>query len=193
VQPHEDGYFHAHISPLGEAQFFQDPVFQRLNQSLPEGAIYREGFLGWISGVMFYLNNEAPDSTNVGTLTPTSVSAFYASDIGAEIINGSGTVIGRVILTGKGVTYEKYLDESNFVTEAGTTGKIGEFDIINNSIQVMTERIRMVLRAPIDRLQQVVSCAWSISTSFPIPSDITAPSGPQRFKRAVVLEYAQGI
>jgi len=47
-----------------------------------------------------------------------------------------------------------------------------------------------VLRAPLDRLQQIVSAAWSISTSFPIPSDITGPSGPQRFKRAVVLEHA---
>lgn len=134
VQPHEDGFYHAHISPLGEAQFFADPVFQRLNQSLPEGAIYREGFLGYISGVMFYMNNEAPDSTNSGDLTPTASSGVYASDIGAEVVNGSGVAIGRIIITGKGVTYEKYLDESAFVTEAGTVGKIGEFDVVNNSI-----------------------------------------------------------
>ena len=94
------------------------------------------------------------------------------------------------LMTGKGMVYEKYLDESAFGTEAGTTGKIGEFDVVNNGIQIMTERIRLILRAPLDKLQQVLTCTWSISTSFPIPSDITAPTGPQMFKRGAVVQYA---
>lgn len=190
VQPHDDGFYHAHISPLAQAQFFADPVFQRLNQSLPDGVIYKEGFLGYMSGVMFIMNNEAPTSQNSGTLTTTVGSAVYAKGIGAEVVNGGGINVGRVIITGRGTVYEKYLDESAYVTEAGTVGKIGEFDVSNNGIQVMTERIRLVIRAPQDRLQQIVGAAWSITTSFPIPSDITAPSGPQRYKRAIVLEHA---
>ena len=191
VQPHDDGFYHAHISPLAEAQFFADPVFQRLNQSLPEGVVYKQGFLGYMSGVMFIMNNESPDATNSGTLTSTGTGgAQYASGIGGEVTNNSGVNIGRVIITGRGAIYEKYMDESQFVTEAGTTGKIGEFDVVNNGINILTERIRLVLRAPLDRLQQVVSAAWSITTSFPIPSDITAPGGQQRFRRAVCLEYA---
>ncbi len=190
VQPHDDGFYHAHISPLSEAQFFADPVFQRLNQSLPEHVIYKEGFLGYLSGVMFFMNTEAPTQFNSGQLTSTANSGVYASGIGAEITNGNGVNIGRVLITGRGAVYEKYLDESQYVTEAGTTGKIGEFDVVNNGIQILTERIRLVLRAPLDRLQQIVSATWSISTSFPVPSDITAPSGPQRFKRAIVLEHA---
>jgi hypothetical protein len=190
VQPHEDGYYHAHISPLSEAQFFADPVFQRLNQSLPEHVIYKEGFLGYISGIMFFMNNESPESTNSGDLTATALQGVYASDIGGEVINGAGVAIGRVLITGRGATYEKYLDESQYVTEAGTLGKIGEFDVINNGLQILTERIRLILRAPMDRLQQIVSVTWSITTSFPIPSDITSPTGPERFKRAIVLEHA---
>lgn len=190
VQPHDDGFYHAHISPLSEAQFFADPVFQRLNQSLPEHVIYKEGFLGYISGVMFFMNNESPESTNAGDLTSTASSGVYASDIGGEVINGAGVAIGRILITGRGAVYEKYLDESQYVTEAGTLGKIGEFDVVNNGIQILTERIRLILRAPMDRLQQVVSATWSITTSFPIPSDITSPTGPERFKRAIVLEHA---
>lgn len=190
VQPHDDGFYHAHISPLSEAQFFADPVFQRLNQSLPEHVIYKEGFLGYISGVMFFMNNESPEQTNSGDLTATAQSGIYASDIGGEVVNGAGVAIGRILITGKGAVYEKYLDESAYVTEAGTTGRIGEFDVVNNGIQILTERIRLILRAPLDRLQQVVSVTWSITTSFPIPSDITSPTGPQRFKRAIVLEHA---
>lgn len=190
VQPHEDGFYHAHISPTANSQIFADPVFQRLNQSLPEHIIYKQGFIGEMGGVLFYMNNESPTTFNVGTLSATAGSAQYAPELGSEIVNGAGVAIGFVIITGRGAMYEKYLDESSFVTEAGTTGKIGEFDVVNNNIAILTERIRLVLRAPIDKLQQVVTASWSISTSFPIPSDVTAPSGPQLYKRAVVLQFA---
>jgi hypothetical protein len=190
VQPHEDGFYHAHISPMANAQVFADPVFQRLNQSLPEHIIYKEGFIGYMSGVAFFMNQESPETFNTGTQVPTANSGIYGTEIGAEVVNGAGVPIGRTILTGRGAMYEKYLDESAFLTEAGTTGKIGEFDVVNQGIAILTERIRMVLRAPVDKLQQNVTTSWSISTSFPIPSDITAPSGPQLFKRAICLEYA---
>lgn len=190
VPPHDDGLFHAHISPLANAQIFADPVFQRLNQSLPEHVIYKEGFIGTLSGVAFFMNTESPETQNSGLLTATASGGVYASGLGAEVTNGAGVNIGRVIITGKGSIYEKYLDEGLYTTEAGTTGKIGEFSVVNSSIPILTERIRLVLRAPLDRLQQITSSTWSISTSFPIPSDITAPSGPERFKRAIVLEHA---
>jgi hypothetical protein len=190
VQPHEDGFYHAHISPTANSQIFADPVFQRLNQSLPEHIIYAQGFIGHMAGVMFFMNNESPETFNTGSQIPTAGSGIYGQEIGAEVVNGSGVAIGRVIITGRGSIYEKYLDESAFVSEAGTMGKIGEFSVNNNGISILTERIRLVLRAPMDKLQQQVSATWSISTSFPIPSDITAPSGSQLFKRAIVLEYA---
>jgi hypothetical protein len=195
VLPHEDGYYHAHISPLANAQLFADNVLQRLNTALPEGVMYASGFVGHISGVLFYMNNESPDPTNTGTRVPNPGTggggfAQYSPEIGAETTNDTGVDIGRVIITGKGALYERYLDESQYVTEAGTTGQIGTFDVVNNGITILTERIRLVLRSPQDRLQQVVSSAWSLTTSFPVPSDITAPSGPERFKRAVVLEHA---
>jgi hypothetical protein len=190
VQPHDDGFYHAHLSALGNAQFFADPVFQRLNQSLPEHVIYKEGFIGTIAGIMFILNNEAPETYNTGNQIATANSGVYGDEIGSEVVNGAGVDIGRVLITGKGSVYERYLDESQYVTEAGLLGKIGEFNITNNGMQILTERIRLIMRAPMDKLQQSVTTSWSITTSFPIPSDITAPSGPERFKRAVVLEFA---
>ena len=73
---------------------------------------------------------------------------------------------------------------------SGIMGKIGQFDVVNNGIQILTERIRLVLRSAMDRLGQKVAATWSISTSFPVPSDITAQSGPERYKRGIVLEHA---
>lgn len=191
VLPHEDGYYHAHISPTANAQIFADPVFQRLNTALPEGVMYSQGFVGHISGVMFFMNTESPEAFNSGTRVFTGpTNAQYSPEIGAETTNDNGVNIGRTIVTGKGALYERYLDESQYVTEAGTVGKIGEFDVVNNGITILTERIRLVVRAPLDRLGQIVSSAWSLTTSFPVPSDILAPSGPQRYKRSVVVESA---
>jgi len=190
VPPHEDGYYHAHISPDGNAQVFTDPAFQRLNTALPDHHIYHEGFIGTIAGIMFFMNTESPDRNNCGTLISTGTNALYAEDIGAEVVNNAGVNVGRILITGRGALYEKWLAGSNFVSEAGITGKMGEFDIVNAGINVQTERIDLILRAPLNRLQDTVAATWQISTSFPVPSDVTSGTGPERFKRAVVIEHA---
>ena len=190
VQPHEDGFYHGHISSLGNAQIFADPVFQRLQQSLPEHVVYKEGFIGTIGNVAFFMNLESPETFNTGTQVATANSGIYGQEIGGEVVNGNGVAIGRCIVTGRGAMYEKYFDESQYVTEAGTTGKIGDFDVVNNGISIQTERIRLVLRAPLDKLQQQMTASWSITTSFPVPSDVTSPSGPELYKRAIVCEFA---
>lgn len=191
VLPHpETGFYHAHISPLAQAQVFADPVYQRLHQSLPDSYPYKTGFIGEIGGLAFFMNQECPNETNTGDRLATGVKAFYSPEIGAETTNENGVAIGRVIITGKGCIYEKWLDEGQYVTEAGVVGKIGEFQVVNNGVNILTERIRLILRAPLNRMQDKVAATWSITTSFPIPSDVTAFSGPQRFKRAIVLEHA---
>jgi hypothetical protein len=189
IPPHEDGYFHAHINTDGNSQVFEDPAFQRLNTALPDHRYYQEAFIGTLAGIAFFLNTESPDGGNAGDLVPTGANAQYSSGIGAETTNESNIGIGRVVLTGRGAIYEKWLDEKSYVTEAGITGKAGEFTIVNAGIEVQTERIRLILRAPVNRLQDIVAASWSITTSFPIPSDVTS-GGPQRFKRALVIEHA---
>lgn len=190
VQPHEDGLYHAHISPLVNAQVFADPAVQRMLTSMPDSAYYQDAFLGKIANIGFYSNNEAPDFENSGPRIATGTQAMYSEDIAAETTNESGINIGRTIITGRGSIYEKWLDEKkHYVTEAGMTGKQGEFTVVNGGVEVSTERIRLILRAPQDRLQDVVAATWSISTSFPIPSDVTS-GGPERFKRAIIIESA---
>lgn len=189
VPPHEDGYYHAHISTDGNSQVFTDTAFQRLNTALPDHVYYQEAFIGTIAGIAFFLNTESPDVLNSGALTGTGTNAQYAEDVGAEVTNEGNVNIGRIVITGKGSIYERWLDEKKYVTEAGITGKVGEFQIVNAGIEVLTERIRLILRAPVNRLQDIVAATWSITTSFPIPSDVTA-GGPARFKRALVIEHA---
>lgn len=193
VPPHEDGYYHAHISPDGNSQVFTDPAFQRLNTALPDHRIYQEGFVGTIAGIMFFMNTESPDRLNTGALTPTGASSVYAEDIGAEVVNAAGVQVGRILITGRGALYEKWLPGSNYVSEAGITGKVGEFDIVNAGLTVQTERIDLILRAPLNRLQDQVAATWQISTAFPVPTDVTSGTGPERYKRAVVIEHALAL
>jgi hypothetical protein len=189
IPVHEDGFYHAHISTDGNSQVFTDPVMQRLNTSRPDDTYYQEAFIGTLAGIAFFLNNESPDADNTGARTATGTYAQYSEDIGAETTNEGGVNVGRIIVTGKGSMYERWLNEGQYVTEAGVTGKIGEFTVVNNGVQIQTERIRLILRAPIDRLQSQVAATWSITTSFPVPSDVTS-GGAERFKRAMVIEHA---
>lgn len=193
VPPHADGHYHVHLTPEGESQIFADNHWQRLHQSLPDSMAYRDLAIGRAVGCIFYRNTESPD---VSTVDDTELVANpggggfaqYSPEIGGELVNESGATIRRALVTAGGVCYEKYLDESKFITEAGVTGKIGQFSIINGGVAVMTNRIRYILRAPLDRLQQVLSQTWSWSGDFPVPSDGTSGNAA-RFKRGIVIEH----
>ena len=187
VLPYEDGYFHGHIPNDSNTQWFQDPSFQRLTTAMPDASYHQQGFVSEMAGIKFFLNNECPDYTNSGNRTLTGVNAMYSQDIGAETTNESQVNIGRVIVTGRGALYEKSLDEAKYVSEAGVTGKIGDFDVVNAGIKVQTDNIRLTIRAPLDRLQDVVSTTWSCSTGFAVPTDLSSGL-PSLFKRAVVIE-----
>jgi len=184
-----DGFYHVHLSPEGEAQIFQDPQFQRLYDGVPEGTAYKDLAIAQLVGCRFYRNNEVPSDSNSGALVATGSSARGSSDIGGDVVNATGRPVRRAIVIGGAAVYEKYLDESRLITEAGVTGKIGNFSITNGSVQVMTDRIRYIIRAPLDRLQQVVGQMWSWSGDFAIPSDMLTGDAA-RFKRAVVIEHA---
>lgn len=191
VPPHEDGYYHAHFPVEGNTQIFADLPFQRLNTALPQGSYYQEAFVGRIAACDSGLNNESPDVDNSGATTSTGTNALYSKDIASETRNESGINIGRIIVTGRGALHEMWLDESkHYMSEAGLTGKQGQFQITNGGVAIETKHVRLVLRAPVNRLQDLMSAAWSVSTCFPVPSDI-ATGNAARFKRAVVIEYAR--
>lgn len=193
VPPHADGMYHVHVPPAVEAQIFRDNHWQRLHQSLPENAAYRDLAIGQAVGCYFYRNNETPALGENGTLQVADPGgagfAILDPALGIDVVNANGLSINRTLVTGGGVLYEKYIDESKYITEAGVTGKIGEFNIVNGGVAVMSRRIRFILRAPLDRIQQVVSQSWSWTGDFPCPSDALA-GDPARFKRAVVIESA---
>lgn len=192
VPPHDDGYYHVHLDPIAEAQVFSDAEFRQLNESNYGDAPYQMFAVGKLLGCIFYTNSESPGELNVGALQtsrPTGgPTARLGKEINAEVINQTGVRILRTLITGGGYIYEKYIDESEYLSEAGNQGKIGGFTVVNNGIQIPTERIRLTIRAPQDRLQQQVSQSWSWSGDFGVPSDFFGGLGGSRFKRAGIIE-----
>ena len=197
VHEHEDGFFHAHISPASNSQLFADGPVQRMLTALPDHPFYKKGFIGEIGGIAFFMNTESPTNLNTGTQIATGAGGAgalsqFSPELLAETINAAGVRIGRVVVTGKGALYERWLNEQAYVSEAGVTGKIGEFDIINAGMQIDIERVRLIIRAPINRLMDTVASTWSATTCFPVPSDVLSGTGPQRYKRALVIEHSLG-
>lgn len=188
VPPHADGRYHVHMPSEAVAQLMNDNAWQRIYQSIPDADPHRNLAIGAGFGSYFYDNNQCPNTLNSGILTATGVNARDSADIGAEVINENGIPIGRTIITGGGAQYEEYIPESEYTTEGGVTGKIGNFDVMNNGVQVLTDRIRFIIRSPMDVLQQIYDQAWSWSGDFAIPTDLLTGNG-SRYKRALVIEH----
>lgn len=190
VPEQADGRFHCHLSPTSQAQVFSDPEFQRLLTSLPDFFMYRQFALGELLGTVFFRNSENPATdTVVGGAT----ASFSLNDpFAPELFNNGATTgvkIERPLFVGQGAIYEYYQDLDQLLTEAGVTGRVGEPRISNNSIEVSTERIKLVIRAPLNRLQDTVSAAWKFIGDWPVRTDSTTGDAA-RYKRVVAIEHS---
>ena len=189
VPEQADGNYHAHIDPISEAQVVSDANFARLLTSMPDYYMYSDFALGKLLGCVFFRNNESPTESKV-LRTGGATSTYSPLDpIAGLLANFAGTAkIHRVLFVGGGALNEYYVNANDLITEAGITGKTGKFNITNNGISVAAERIQMIIRAPLDRLQQLVSCSYSYIGDFPVRTD-AATGDAARYKRLSVIEH----
>ena len=191
VPEHEDGTFHVHLDPTSMTQIFADDEFERLLTAMPDHYTYREFGLGQLLGCTFFRNSEAPILMTVGA----GDGVFTLDDpFAGEMTNNGNATTGvplhRVLFTGQECCHEYYSDLSALLTEAGVVGKIAEPQITNNGIEVMTERTRLILRAPLDRFQQKVSTTWQFVGDFPVRTD-AATGDAARYKRELIVVHGQ--
>lgn len=211
VPEHADGYFHAHIDPISEAQVFSDPENQRMLTALPDYYMYKSLALGYIQQTAFLRNTESPlpetvqgAPTSFTEFTSTGVNQpnFFAASKGlygsfsqldpfvGELLNSNGVRIHRVLFSGQGGIKEYYADLSALITEAGITGKVGNAVVTNNSIEINTDRIQLIIRAPLNRAQDQVSTTWKFIGDWPVRTD-AATGDAARFKRWVAIEHGE--
>jgi hypothetical protein len=189
-----DGRYHCHLDPSSEAQLFRDPEWQSLNRSLPDYYMYKSMAVGEVLGTVFARNSEAPivETVDSNAATYTTPASSYSLDdnFAGEVLNPSGVKIHRPIFVAQGGIYEYYQDLSALITDAGITGKVGEPRITNNGIEVMSERIQLIIRAPLNRLQDSVSASWKFIGDWPVRTDV-ATGDAARYKRFLVIEHGE--
>ena len=186
-----DGRFHCHLDPVSQAQIFADPEFGRLLTSLPDYYMYKQFALGEMLNTVFYRNSECPVPETVdGALT----ASFTQDDPFAGELYAGGTTAGvkvhRPLLLGQGLCNEYYQDLAGLITEAGVTGKIAEPRITNSGIEVFSEKIQLIIRAPLNRLQDQVSTSWKFIGDWPVRTDVTTGDAA-RIKRVVTIEHGE--
>lgn len=187
VPTHSDGTFHCHIDPTGESQLFEDTEFQNLLRGLPDNAMYKEFAIGTLLGVNFYRNNECPTMDTVER--PLDV---YTTDepFAGQLLNDADAVVNRALFTGAGCAYEYYVDQAGYVTEAGISGKIADPAISNAGIQVDVDKVKLIIRAPQNRLQDLVSTSYRFVGDWPTRTDV-ATGDDSRYKRTSVIEFSE--
>jgi hypothetical protein len=189
VPEQADGWFHCHVDPTSESQVYGTTEFQRLMTSLPDYYVYARFAIGTMLGTMFIRNTESPFVSTVGDGSGDySTDDPIPGDLRVTAGANDGTPVHRPIFIGQGAMYEYYLELSQLLTDAGVTGKIGEPTITNNGIEVFTDRVRLLIRSPLDRLQQLVSTTWQFIGDWPVGTDATS-GDKARYKRVLVVEH----
>lgn len=202
VGPCEDGYYHVHFAPSGETQLHRDNAFQR---QIETRGLDDEPFLSFATGrgagCDFFSNNETPllgTVSNDGLFQSrpvTAAAAQVSDDIGAEMVNAAGIQIMRTIVIGGGALVERYIDESNYMSDAGVAGRVGGFKATNDSVMIDLDGIRWIIKSPQDPFNEQVTAAWSFSGAWATPTNrlsgmIRPGNRRPAHKRARVIEAA---
>lgn len=195
VPEHPDGRFHVHLDPVSQSRLFADNEFQRLLTALPDYYMYRQFALGELLGNVFFRNSECPIAqTVIGGSTATFdqrdpfAPELYSLGV-TTATNASSIPLHRMLFTAQGGMFEYYTDLNQLITEAGVTGKVGDPRIVNNGIEVSSDRIQMIIRGPLNRLQDLVSTSWKFIGDWPIRTD-AATGDAARYKRFNVIIHA---
>lgn len=190
VPAHSDQRYHAQADPDSISQLYDDDEMQRLNTSLPDYVIYRAFAVGELLGTVFLRNTECPVAQTVegGPTATFTQDDPFAGELYSNGVAATGVPIHRVLVTAQGGIYEYFSDLSALITEAGVTGKVAEARIVNNGIEVMSDRIQLIIRGPLNRLQDVVSCSWKFIGDWPARTD-GATGSAARYKRFISIEH----
>lgn len=194
VPEHPDGRFHCHLDPVSQAKIFSDSEFQRLLTSLPDYYMYKQFALGELLNTVFFRNQQCPTTdtvvgnqgvTAIGNLTFDQRDPFVG-----ELLNATNVKIHRMLFSAQGGIMEYHSDLGQLITEAGLVGKVGDAKVVNNGIEVLSDRIQMIIRGPLNRLQDQVSTSWKFIGDWPVRTD-AATGSAARYKRFLVIEHGE--
>lgn len=159
------GAYVAHIDPDTESQLFEDSEFQALYRGAVESPVWRDMALGRFAGIDWVRNNEAQTRNN-GTLDYHEPIVVGGDAFVAGPMQGMGDLLGNIPENAQGA-----------------------IRMVSVGLEGSPLQVALIVRAPQDRLQQVVSSAWSFVGDFAVPSD-SVTGDAATYKRAVVIQHA---
>lgn len=166
IPTHDDGFYHAILHPEQVAELFRDTAFQRIYDTHADSEEFQRGMVGVAGGVKIFESQLTPSGANPG-------------------ISGS-VEVKRAFVTGKELGYEaqyaaiaRWLDS----TGASATGSV---------VYSPQAKVAMILRTPLDVLQQVLFNSWSFIGDWVMATDTLSTIGNSSayYKRAVLVETA---
>lgn len=190
VPEHPDMRFHAHLDPVSQTKLFADDEFQRLMTALPDYYPYKQFALGEMLNTVFLRNSECPIPS---TVNGGSTATFDESDpfAGELYVGGvtTGLKVHRMLFTAQGGCMEYWQNQDALITEAGLVGAVAEPRLTNNGIEINADRIQLIIRAPLNRMQDMVAVSWRFVGDWPVRTD-AATGDASRYKRFLAIEHA---
>jgi hypothetical protein len=212
VMPHAStGTYHLHVDAAFREKITADSAYQVAFQGAGLSPIFGAGsFFSGAEGITILENNDSPGvgkghevivgsagfSGTGGTGSPGS--SIQMQDIGLPLVNSSGVVIRRAIMTGEEVLTEAYIDHRK-VLEAGgaklihSFGEMASYDL--NGRQFLAGNMDgwcLMIRPPLDERAMVSTVSVINYFDFVLPSDVLSAANANDttpFKRAIGLEY----
>lgn len=199
VPTFEDTKFHWHLDPISVSQIFNDTEWRVLQTALPDFYQYKDQVIGVILGGIFVEDSVCPLSGTVYTVGDDGISYDTTMDqfAGDLTSNGTatGTVIHRAVAIGADWLREYWVDQDQYLSDAGITGKIGDVRLVNNNVEYNTDHITMIYRAPIDKKQEFTSVTCKMTADWVPRTDAAVRFGPNggkaRYKRCALVEHGE--
>ena len=168
---------------------FNDPAFQRLNTSVPDGMWYQDFVVGRLLSSTWISNTGCPQA---GTVQLNSAGLYSTDDpIPVILQNASGVNLSHSLVVGDGALYEYYIPlDAVLSTPAGFTGVVqSKSPIEYNDISLNAVGIKFITRAPLNRIQDQVSFSWLSEADWVLRTDATSGDNA-RYQRVVSIETA---
>jgi len=192
VPRYQDGSYHCHIDPTSQTSMLADTEIARMLTGRPEHYMYKDMVLGQMLGVSFVMNNQCPYAQ---TVYPNDKVTYSQQDPFAGELTSDGTSTGtnihRMLFTGRGGIMEYYRDPMMYLTDAGMLGKMTNTSVTNDGVEIVADRVKMIILAPQNRFQDIVKASWRLDADWPTRTDATAPGTNARYKRMAVLVHGE--
>lgn len=204
VPRHRHGFYNFHTDEVAMSQLHGDPEFQRLATSaavMGDDYLWKNAAIAVAQGVVFLSNNMTPFSDTIRDADPNqeeNIGTYSLRDpFGGEIWNkgtkaaANSEAVRHSVLIGQGGLKEYYMPNEAFLSDAGVVGYMADFtNLANDGVEMRTNGVSLIVRAPANRHQDLVSMAWKwVGGHIFRPDGISG--GLARYKRAIVIQSGQ--